>query len=166
MDTFAIYRADIAKAQRYEPKSLVTDNLPLVVFLAKRFWRTHPEIDIEELIGVGNVGLLKAADGYDPERPGQEKFSTYASAIIFREFLQALIDHWYRGVRVPRKTYEQVRRIQLFVDRRHRLPNIREASRLLGRQVPLDRIRFGEILRAFGAFQRYDTLPADMLPSS
>jgi len=165
MDTFTIYQKDIAKAREFDKVSdqIVIQNLPLVVFLARRFHKAHTEVDMEELVAAGNIGLLKAAPNYDASRKSKETFSTYASAVIYREFLRVYVDHLYRGVRVPRKTYHQVREVQTFLEKQGRFPSISEASSLFSREVRLDSTRWQEIRRAYVAFQNYDQVPSDMI---
>ena len=64
---------------------LVTDNLPLVPWMFQRC-RRAPEIDAvvqlghgDDLISAGNMGLMKAAQTYKPDRA---KFSTHAALLI------------------------------------------------------------------------------------
>lgn len=65
---------------------LIEHNLRLVVYIAKRFNNTG--IDIEELISVGTVGLIKAVKSYNSEK--KIKLATYASRCIENEILMFL----------------------------------------------------------------------------
>lgn len=64
-------------------KVLVERNLRLVVYIAKKFESTG--INIEDLISIGTVGLMKAANTFDPEK--NIKLATYASRCIENEIL-------------------------------------------------------------------------------
>ncbi len=66
--------------------TLVEHNLRLVVYIAKRFDNTG--IDIEELISVGSLGLIKAVKSYDSQK--KIKLATYASRCIENEILMYL----------------------------------------------------------------------------
>ena len=66
--------------------TLVERNLRLVVYIAKRFDNTG--IDIEELISVGTLGLIKAVKNYNSER--KIKLATFASRCIENEILMYL----------------------------------------------------------------------------
>jgi RNA polymerase sigma factor for flagellar operon FliA len=56
---------------------LVNDHLWLVKCIAHRLFARVPDgIDVDDLIGAGAIGLIKAADEYDPSRG--VKFETYA----------------------------------------------------------------------------------------
>ncbi len=65
---------------------LVEHNLRLVVYIAKRFENTG--IDLNELISVGSIGLLKAVKSYNLDK--QIKLATYASRCIENEILMFL----------------------------------------------------------------------------
>lgn len=65
---------------------LVEHNLRLVVYIAKKFSNTN--IDIEDLISVGAIGLIKAIKTYKLHK--QIKLATYASRCIENEILMQL----------------------------------------------------------------------------
>ena len=66
--------------------SLIEHNLRLVVYIAKKFDNTG--IDIEELISVGTLGLIKAVKNYHSDR--NIKLATFASRCIENEILMFL----------------------------------------------------------------------------
>lgn len=57
---------------------LVTENLGLATTIAKKF--QAPGVDVDDLIQEARIGLLKAAQAFQPEQG--TKFSSFASAII------------------------------------------------------------------------------------
>ena len=57
---------------------LIERNLRLVVYIARRFENTG--VNIEDLISIGTIGLMKAVDTFDSTR--KARFSTYASRCI------------------------------------------------------------------------------------
>lgn len=66
--------------------SLIEHNLRLVVFIAKRFENTG--VNIEDLISIGTIGLIKSINTY---KPGKNiKLATYASRCIENEILMHL----------------------------------------------------------------------------
>lgn len=65
---------------------LIEHNLRLVVYIAKRFENTG--INIEDLISIGAIGLIKAINTYDPAK--NIKLATYASRCIENEILMHL----------------------------------------------------------------------------
>jgi RNA polymerase sigma-32 factor len=70
---------------------LITSNLRLVVKIAKdlsRYWKK----DLLDLIQEGNLGLLKAAKKFDPDKG--TKFSYYASFWIKAYMLSFIMDNW------------------------------------------------------------------------
>ena len=62
---------------------LIERNLRLVVFIARRFENTG--INLEDLISIGTIGLIKAVDTYHMDR--NIKLATYASRCIENEIL-------------------------------------------------------------------------------
>lgn len=70
-----------------EAKStLIEHNLRLVVYIAKKFENTG--INIEDLISIGSIGLIKAINTYNPAK--NIKLATYASRCIENEILMYL----------------------------------------------------------------------------
>ncbi len=67
-------------------KTLIEHNLRLVVYIARRFENTG--INIEDLISIGTIGLIKAVGTYQPAR--SIKLATYASRCIENEILMYL----------------------------------------------------------------------------
>ena len=65
---------------------LVIHNLRLVVYIAKRF-DTHSS-NIEDLISIGTIGLIKAVNTFRPDK--NIKLATYASRCIENEILMYL----------------------------------------------------------------------------
>ena len=65
---------------------LIEHNLRLVAFIAKRFENTGA--NIEELISIGTIGLMKAVSTYNKEK--NIKLATYASRCIENEILMFL----------------------------------------------------------------------------
>lgn len=67
-------------------EDLIVHNLRLVVYIAKKFENTH--VDVEDLISIGTIGLIKAVNTFCPER--NIKLATYASRCIENEILMYL----------------------------------------------------------------------------
>ena len=65
---------------------LVEHNLRLVVYIAKKF--ENVDVDIEDLISIGTIGLIKAVNTFRPSK--KIKLATYASRCIENEILMYL----------------------------------------------------------------------------
>ena len=65
---------------------LITHNLRLVVYIAKKF--ESPGAGVEDLISIGTIGLIKAVNTFSLER--NIKLATYASRCIENEILMYL----------------------------------------------------------------------------
>ena len=72
-------------------EQLITHNLRLVVYIAKKFESSG--VNIEDLISIGTIGLIKAVSGYSHKK--QTKFATYASRCIENATLSQM-SFWLR----------------------------------------------------------------------
>lgn len=78
--------AEIMSGELKNREKLVVHNLRLVVYIAKKFECTCP--NIEDLISIGTIGLIKAVNTFCPEK--NIKLATYASRCIENEILMHL----------------------------------------------------------------------------
>ena len=75
--------AALADGDEGAKKALIEHNLRLVVYIARRFENTG--INLEDLISIGTIGLIKAVNTYNPVK--NIKLATYASRCIENEIL-------------------------------------------------------------------------------
>ncbi|MCI9066080.1 MAG: RNA polymerase sporulation sigma factor SigK [Lachnospiraceae bacterium] len=75
-----------SERERGEAKGILVErNLRLVAHIAKKY--QNVDEDMEDLISIGTIGLIKAIDSFDA---GKGKLSTYASRCIDNELLMLL----------------------------------------------------------------------------
>ena len=67
-------------------EKLIEHNLRLVVYLSKKYENTN--IDLEDLVSIGSIGLIKGIDTYKTDK--NIKLATYASRCIDNEILMFL----------------------------------------------------------------------------
>ncbi len=72
--------------ERTARDELITHNLRLVVYLAKKY--ENSGVPSEDMISIGTIGLIKAVNTFTPER--NIKLATYASRCIGNEILMYL----------------------------------------------------------------------------
>lgn len=77
---------DLANNSESARKMLVERNLRLVVYIAKKF--ENSGVNIEDLISIGTIGLMKAINTFDVNK--NIKLATYASRCIENEILMYL----------------------------------------------------------------------------
>lgn len=70
----------------YAKQKLIEHNLRLVVYVAKKF--PNSDVDVEDLISIGSLGLIKAINSYKSDK--NIKIATYASKCIENEILMYL----------------------------------------------------------------------------
>ena len=148
-ELLALYLSDIAKipllsaddeqelARRVQAgdaeaeRRLTEGNLRLVVRVARRY--LNRGLSLLDLIEEGNLGLIQAADRFEPERGLH--FSTYAAIWIRQSILRGIAEQ-ARSVRIPVQMFQQVNRFvrveRVLRARLGREPGIDEMSSELG----------------------------------
>ena len=76
----------LAQGDQSASGPLIEHNLRLVVYIARRFENTG--VNLEDLISIGTIGLIKAVGTYQPAK--SIKLATYASRCIENEILMYL----------------------------------------------------------------------------
>ncbi|RMG39954.1 MAG: RNA polymerase sigma factor RpoD/SigA [Planctomycetota bacterium] len=120
----------IAQGDKEARDRMVRANLRLVVNIARSY--VGRGLPLQDLIEEGNLGLLRAVEGFDPER--ETRFSTYASYWIKQSIKRALINTG-RTIRIPAYMVELLnkwRRTTLILyDRLGRMPTEQEVAQEL-----------------------------------
>ena len=76
----------LSNGEEWAKQTLIEHNLRLVVYIARRFENTG--INLEDLISIGTIGLIKAIGTFKPEK--NIKLATYSSRCIENEILMHL----------------------------------------------------------------------------
>ena len=117
---------------------LVTANLRFVVSVAKQY--QHMGASLEDLINEGNIGLIRAAENFDPTKGF--KFTTFAVWWL-RQAILSFIAEKAHTVRLPQNVTNQLCRIynysSVFEQEHHRPPTPVELSQAL--EIPEDRLK-------------------------
>ena len=80
------YIQELKNGNGFAKDILIEHNLRLVIYIAKKFDNTN--IDMEDLISVGSIGLIKAINSFNDDK--NIKLATYASRCIENEILMFL----------------------------------------------------------------------------
>lgn len=78
--------AGLARGEAESRELLITHNLRLVVYIAKKF--ENCGVPVEDVISIGTIGLIKAVNTFSPAK--NIKLATYASRCIENEILMYL----------------------------------------------------------------------------
>jgi RNA polymerase sigma factor (sigma-70 family) len=125
----------IAKGDEEALEKLVKHNLRFVVYTVRKLtaWN-HSRVPQEDLIGLGNEALLKAATQWTPSNGA--KFATYAKRFIIRGVERGL-DNTENLVRIPIKVREEIRKMtyteRALTQTLGRSPTITELSAILNK---------------------------------
>jgi RNA polymerase primary sigma factor len=147
----AIHAGDTAARDR-----MVRANLRLVVNIARAY--TNKGLPLQDLIEEGNLGLLRAVEGFDPNM--NTRFSTYGSYWIKQSIKRALVNS-AKTIRIPAYMVELLskwrRATAQLTDELGRPPTPEEIAVLL--EVPKKKLRIVK-----KAIQLYNSTPQTEQP--
>jgi RNA polymerase primary sigma factor len=137
---------------------MVRANLRLVVNIARAY--TGKGLPLQDLIEEGNLGLLRAVEGFDPEM--NTRFSTYASYWIKQSIKRALVNS-AKTIRIPAYMVELLSKWRRATAKLHdelgRTPLLEEVAQELG--VAKKKLRIVK-----KAIQLYNSAPQTDQPDS
>ena len=121
----------IEKGDTEARDQMVRANLRLVVNIARGY--TGKGLNLQDLIEEGNLGLLRAVEGFDPSM--NTRFSTYASYWIKQSIKRALVNTG-KTIRIPAYMVELLakwrRATSKLQDELGRAPTHEEVAKVLG----------------------------------
>jgi RNA polymerase primary sigma factor len=116
-------------------RRMIQGNLRLVIRVAGKYSKMTNRITMQDLIQEGNIGLIRAAEMFDPSRG--YKFSTYAYWWIKQGIMRAS-QMQDRMIKLPSGAPDALRKIKFFsldYQKEHgRVPTLQECAEVVGLQ--------------------------------
>ena len=132
----------------------IKSNLRLVIAISKHY--SHRGLSLSDLVEEGNVGLIRAAQGFDPAQGA--RFSTYASWWIKQAIKRTLINS-QQAIHIPAYMVELIARWKIetrkFESENSRPPSILELSKIMG--IPVRKLNI--VKKAITAYNSPNQAP-------
>ena len=157
---------------RWAKEEMITSNIRLVYSIARRYLR--PERELIDLVQEGNLGLIRAVEGFDHEQGF--RFSTYATWWI-RQAITRGIANRGRVIRLPAHLHDEATRVRVavtrLVEQHGRTPavaDVAEATETAPERV-VDLLTHSAMVRSLDELvpalpdERGDTVVVDGMPS-
>ncbi len=133
---------------------MIKSNLRLVIAISKHY--SHRGLSLSDLVEEGNVGLIRAAQGFDPAQGA--RFSTYASWWIKQAIKRTLINS-QQAIHIPAYMVELIARWKIetrkFESDHSRPPSILELSKIMG--IPVRKLNI--VKKAITAYNSPNQAP-------
>lgn len=133
---------------------MIKSNLRLVISISKHY--SHRGLSLSDLVEEGNVGLIRAAQGFDPAQGA--RFSTYASWWIKQSIKRTLINA-QQPIHIPAYMVELISRWKVetrkFEAKHSRPPSIVELSKEMG--IPVRKLNI--VKKAISAYNSPNQAP-------
>lgn len=97
----------VQSGDKLAKQRLIESNMRLVINIAKTY--RNRSIPLEDLIQEGAIGLMQAAERFDPDKGF--RFSTYATHWI-RQAIGRAIDNKSKAIRLPAHVSQSLRRVE------------------------------------------------------
>jgi RNA polymerase primary sigma factor len=131
----------VEAGDRESRNQLIEANLRLVVSIAKKY--ANQGLPMEDLIGEGNIGLIRAVGKFDPSKGF--RFSTYATWWIKQAISRSILEGT-RAVRLPVYIMEEVMRVKRMTRQLYQELGHEPTNAQIGEALGISGARVGELL--------------------
>ena len=136
-------KAYVNSAKAVDRDDLILSHMPMLQHIVGRMsWDIPGRVERDDLLGWGMLGLIAAADSWEPERGN--KFSTYA----FPKIRGAILDELRRMDFLPRGRREKVRDLDRAVARLEQANGLRPTLDELAAELGIDVEEVDEVIHS------------------
>lgn len=136
-------KAYISSASAVDRDDLILSHMPMLQHIVGRMsWDIPGRVERDDLLGWGMLGLIAAADSWEPERGN--KFSTYA----FPKIRGSILDELRRMDFLPRGRREKVRELERVVARLEQANGLRPTPAELAQELGIGVEEVDEVLHS------------------
>lgn len=125
---------EIKSKDKKAREKILDAHLLKVIMIAEHYWRPGLGIELMDLIGEGNIGLLKAIDNFN-EKKGA-KFGTYAGYWIEKQIKGAILKRKI-GLEIPDGMHYEIKKLQKvlneFKEKRIENPRLKAIAKKIGK---------------------------------
>ena len=130
-------------------EKLIMSLTPMIVEMAKSYRVTHPQVDLEDLIAAGNLGLCSCFDKYDATK--NTKFSSWAYFWIKLSMMEETAPTPFRDLSIKYTTYYKTNKLLNYIADKKEKHIPLPPNRTIAKELRVSEKFVEEVIIAYGS---------------